>query len=123
MAWERTLHLIGPVALLLIVVRPLVRRRGHYLIDRRAAWLCLFAGIVWPLSVALRRAAGAPADDRLTSVLDTLSVFFGGVLFAYGYWALRRVRFSLHSDGDEWAERYRRSEKKVRTRSRLFEGK
>jgi hypothetical protein len=121
MAWERAVHYVGPVALLLIALRPLTRSRGHYGIDRRVAWLCLFAGIVWPLSVILRFAAGE-ASNRLLEILDSLSIFFGGVLFAYGLWALRRVRFSLHTEGDEWAERYRRAERKIRNRSGL-EGK
>jgi hypothetical protein len=118
MSWERAVHLAGPVALSLIALRPLVRRRGHHLLDRRTAWLCLLAGIVWPLSVVLRFASGAPAE-KVFEVLDAVSLFFGGILFAYGFWALRRVRFSLHSEGDRWAERYRRAEKGVKSSSDL----
>lgn len=118
MNWERAVQIAGPVALLLIALRPLVRRRGHYLLDRRTAWLCLLAGIVWPLSVVLKVASGA-ASERLLEVLDAISIFFGGVLFAYGFWALRRVRYSLHSDGDGWAERYRKAEKGVKNDSGL----
>jgi len=116
MSWERAVHFAGPVALLLISLRPLVRRRGHYSIDRRTAWLCLLGGLVWPLSVVLRLASGFPTD-RVFELLDSASIFFGGVLFAYGFWALRRVRFSLHSEGDDWAHKYRKSEKRVKNRS------
>ena len=112
MSWERGVQIAGPIALLLISLRPLVRKRGHYLLDRRTAWLCLLAGVVWPLSVVLKFVSGTPGE-RIVEVLDAVSIFFGGVLFAYGFWALRRVRFSLHSDGDEWAERYRKPEKGV----------
>jgi len=81
MSWERAVHLAGPVALSLIALRPLVRRRGHHLLDRRTAWLCLLAGLVWPLSVVLRFASGAP-EEKAFEVLDAVSLFFGGVLFA-----------------------------------------
>src|SRR5258706_4845098 len=116
MSWERAVHFAGPLALLLISLRPLARRRGHYSIDRRTAWLCLLGGLVWPLSVVLRLASGFPAE-RVFEVLDSASIFFGGGLFAYGFWALRRVRFSLHSEGDGWAMKYRKSEKRVKNRS------
>jgi hypothetical protein len=118
MSWERGFQIAGPIALLLIALRPLIRRRGHYLLDRRAAWLCLLAGLVWPLSVVLKFASGAPTE-KLLEVLDAVSVFFGGVLFAYGFWALRRVRFSLHSEGDGWAQRYRKPEKGLKDDSGL----
>ena len=118
MSWERGVEIAGPIALLLIALRPLIRRRGHYVLDRRTAWLCLLAGVVWPLSVVLKLASGAPAE-RLLEVLDAVSIFFGGVLFAYGFWALRRVRFSLHSGGDEWADRYRKAEKGLKNDSGL----
>jgi hypothetical protein len=116
MSWERAIHFAGPVALLLISLRPLARRRGHYTLDRRTAWLCLFGGLVWPLSVVLRLASGFQADG-LIELLDSASIFFGGVLFAYGFWALRRVRFSLHSEGDDWSLKYRKSEKHLKNRS------
>lgn len=121
MSWERAVHFAGPVALLLISLRPLLRRRGHYPIDRRTAWLCLLGGVVWPLSVILRVMSGMPTE-KIFEVLDTVSIFFGGVLFAYGFWSLRRVRFSLHTEGDNWATKYRNAENKLRGHSRL-EGK
>lgn len=110
MGWERAVHLAGPVALFLIALRPLTRGRGHYLVDRRTAWLCLFAGAVWPLSVVLLMASGVYLG-RAIELLDVISIFFGGVLFVYGFWALRRVRFSLHTDGDTWASHYLHPEK------------
>ena len=121
MTWERAVHLAGPVLLFLIALRPLARRRGHHAVDRRTAWLCLLGGIVWPTSALLRMASGMESD-RLFQLLDSFSIFFGGVLFAYGFWALRRVRFSLHSEGNDWSLKYRRSEKRAGSRSRS-EGK
>lgn len=118
MNWERAVHIAGPVALVLIASRPLVRRRGHYLLDRRAAWLCLLTGIVWPLSVVLNLASKT-LSERWPEVLDAVSIFFGGILFAYGFWTLRRVRFSLHTEGSEWARRYMNPEKGPRNHSGL----
>jgi|SRR6185369_11564873 len=121
MSWERAVHFAGPVLLFLIALRPLARRRGHHAVDRRTAWLCLLGGVVWPVSALLRMAAGTETD-RLLGFMDSCSIFFGGVLFAYGFWALRRVRFSLHSEGNDWSLRYRKSEKGTRNRTRS-EGK
>jgi hypothetical protein len=121
MSWERAVHFAGPVALFLIALRPLTRRRGHHAVDRRTAWLCLLGGVVWPVSALLRLASGTETD-RLLGFLDSFSIFFGGVLFAYGFWALRRVRFSLHSEGNDWSLKYRKSEKGTRSRTRS-EGK
>lgn len=121
MTWERAVHLACPVLLFLIALRPLARRRGHHAVDRRTAWLCLLGGVVWPVSVLLRIGSGAEGD-RLFQLLDSFSIFFGGVLFAYGFWALRRVRFSLHSEGNDWSLKYRKFEKRTGSRSRL-EGK
>jgi hypothetical protein len=112
MTWERAVHFVGPIALVLITLWPLTRRRGHHLIDRKGAWLCLMAGAVWSLSVVLRFAADVP-DDLLARVADAVSLFFGGILFVYGFWTLRRVRFSLHTRGDDWADRYRRSDRRI----------
>ena len=110
MTWERAVHFAGPIALVLIALRPLTRSRGHHAVDRRTAWLCVLGGVVWPVSALLRLASG-------TEPLDSFSIFFWGVLFAYGYWVLRRVRFSLHSEGNDWSLKYRSSEKRARTRS------
>jgi hypothetical protein len=121
MTWERAVHFAGPVALFLIALRPLARRRGHHAVDRRTAWLCVLGGVVWPVSALLRLASGTESE-RIFELLDSFSIFFGGVLFAYGFWALRRVRFSLHSEGNDWSLKYRNSEKRARNRSRS-EGK
>ncbi len=115
MTWERAIHFAGPLALFLISLRPLLRRRGHFIVDRKTAWLCLFAGLVWPLSVILRIASGEHLERRF-EVLDAASLFFGGILFVYGFWVLRRVRFYIHTNGDAWADPYRRPER-LRNRS------